>query len=91
MISGKEKQGQCNPMLSARKPGGHSPTPEKAACITNISGYQDVLEECRPLSKLSFYFACVVDHILPNTSGHMQENVPSSENSGSFGSASGLY
>nr|BAE36515.1 unnamed protein product [Mus musculus] len=43
------------------------------------------------LPKLSSYSGWVVDHILPNTSGHTQESAPSSDNSPSSGSASGLY
>lgn len=53
--------------------------------------YEDVLEECMSLPKLSSYSGWVVDHILPNTSGHTQESAPSSDNSPSSGSASGLY
>ncbi|XP_028612895.1 nucleoporin GLE1 [Grammomys surdaster] len=53
--------------------------------------YEDVLEECMSLPKLSSYSGWVVDHILPNTSRHTQENAPSSDNSPSSGSASGLY
>ncbi|XP_052037997.1 mRNA export factor GLE1 [Apodemus sylvaticus] len=53
--------------------------------------YEDVLEECMSLPKLSSYSGWVVDHILPNTSHHTQENAPSSDNSPSSGSASGLY
>ncbi|XP_021047987.1 nucleoporin GLE1 [Mus pahari] len=53
--------------------------------------YEDVLEECLSLPKLSSYSGWVVDHILPNTSGHTQENAPSSDSSPSSGSASGLY
>nr|XP_042134573.1 nucleoporin GLE1-like [Peromyscus maniculatus bairdii] len=52
--------------------------------------YEDVLEECTSLPKLSSYSGWVVDHILPNTSPHMQENSPSSECSPSSGSTSGL-
>nr|AAH26797.1 GLE1 RNA export mediator (yeast) [Mus musculus] len=52
--------------------------------------YEDVLEECMSLPKLSSYSGWVVDHILPNTSGHTQESAPS-DNSPSSGSASGLY
>uniref|UniRef100_A0A8C6HF69 mRNA export factor GLE1 n=1 Tax=Mus spicilegus TaxID=10103 RepID=A0A8C6HF69_MUSSI len=52
---------------------------------------QDVLEECRSLPKLSSYSGWVVDHILPNTLRHTQENGPSSDNPSSSGSASGLY
>ncbi|XP_027278925.1 nucleoporin GLE1 isoform X2 [Cricetulus griseus] len=51
--------------------------------------YEDVLEECTSLPKLSSYSGWVVDHILPNTSPHLQENSPS-DNSPSSGSASGL-
>ncbi|XP_037061525.1 nucleoporin GLE1-like [Peromyscus leucopus] len=52
--------------------------------------YEDVLEECTSLPKLSSYSGWVVDHILPNTSPYMQENSPSSECSPSSGSTSGL-
>ncbi|XP_052581014.1 mRNA export factor GLE1 [Peromyscus californicus insignis] len=52
--------------------------------------YEDVLEECTTLPKLSSYSGWVVDHILPNTSPHTQENSPSSECSPSSGSTSGL-
>ncbi|XP_059115930.1 mRNA export factor GLE1 [Peromyscus eremicus] len=52
--------------------------------------YEDVLEECTSLPKLSSYSGWVVDHILPNTSPHTQENSPSSECSPSSGSTSGL-
>ncbi|GAB1286170.1 mRNA export factor GLE1 [Apodemus speciosus] len=53
--------------------------------------YEDVLEECMSLPKLSSYSGWVVDHILPNTSLNTQENAPSSDNSPSSGSASGPY
>lgn len=53
--------------------------------------YEDVLEECMSLPKLSSYSGWVVDHILPSTSGQTQESAPSSDNSPSSGSASGLY
>ncbi|CAO2582588.1 mRNA export factor GLE1 [Lemmus lemmus] len=49
-----------------------------------------VLEECTSLPKLSPYSGWVVDHVLPSTSPHAQENSPSSDNSLSSGSASGL-
>ncbi|CAO2598050.1 mRNA export factor GLE1 [Lemmus lemmus] len=52
--------------------------------------YEDVLEECTSLPKLSSYSGWVVDHVLPNTSAHAQENSPSSDNSPSSGSGSGL-
>ncbi|XP_031225486.1 nucleoporin GLE1 isoform X1 [Mastomys coucha] len=52
--------------------------------------YEDVLEECMTLPKLSSYSGWVVDHILPNSSGHTQENAPSSDNSPSSESAPGL-
>lgn len=52
--------------------------------------YEDVLEECTSLPKLSSYSGWVVDHILPNTSPHTQENSPSSECSPSSGSTPGL-
>ncbi|XP_057611651.1 mRNA export factor GLE1 [Chionomys nivalis] len=52
--------------------------------------YEDVLEECTSLPKLSSYSGWVVDHVLPNTSPHVQENSPSSDHSPSFGSGSGL-
>ncbi|XP_036041787.1 nucleoporin GLE1 isoform X2 [Onychomys torridus] len=52
--------------------------------------YEDVLEECTFLPKLSSYSGWVVDHILPNTSPHTQENSPSLECSPSSGSTSGL-
>lgn len=53
--------------------------------------YEDVLEECMSLPKLSSYSGWVVDHILPSTSGQTQESAPSSDISPSSGSASGLY
>ncbi|XP_041531025.1 nucleoporin GLE1 [Microtus oregoni] len=52
--------------------------------------YEDVLEECTSLPKLSSYSGWVVDHVLPNTSPHAQENSPSSDHSPSSGSGSGL-
>ncbi|KAK7813588.1 hypothetical protein U0070_000638 [Myodes glareolus] len=52
--------------------------------------YEDALEECTSLPKLSSYSGWVVDHVLPNTSPHTQENSPSSDNSPSSGSGSGL-
>ncbi|XP_050011293.1 mRNA export factor GLE1 isoform X3 [Alexandromys fortis] len=52
--------------------------------------YEDVLEECTSLPKLSSYSGWVVDHVLPNTSPHTQENSSSSDHSSSSGSGSGL-
>ncbi|KAM7316772.1 hypothetical protein ACRRTK_024503 [Alexandromys fortis] len=52
--------------------------------------YEDVLEECTSLPKLSSYSGWVVDHVLPNTSPHAQENSSSSDHSSSSGSGSGL-
>ncbi|XP_013210943.1 nucleoporin GLE1 [Microtus ochrogaster] len=52
--------------------------------------YEDVLEECTSLPKLSSYSGWVVDHVLPNTSPQAQENSPSSDHSPSSGSGSGL-
>ena len=91
MISEKEKD-QCSLIVSAGKPGGDSPT---QACkyydYQYLLCYQDVLEECRSLPKPSSYSGWVVDHILPNTTWHSQENAPYSDNSPSSDSDSGLY
>ncbi|CAO2582570.1 mRNA export factor GLE1 [Lemmus lemmus] len=51
---------------------------------------EGVLEECTSLPKLSPYSGWVVDHVLPSTSPQAQENSPSSDNSLSSGSGSGL-
>uniref|UniRef100_A0A8C5P436 mRNA export factor GLE1 n=1 Tax=Jaculus jaculus TaxID=51337 RepID=A0A8C5P436_JACJA len=52
--------------------------------------YEDALEECMSLPKLSSYSGWVVDHVLPHTSPHTQENSPSSEMSPASGCTLGL-